>query len=46
MGLMDASAWTGKIFVGGAWVPGSGGDYAVIEPAPSSGAWGRRLPPT
>ena len=33
MGLMDAAAWTGKIFVGGAWVPGSGGDYPVVEPA-------------
>jgi benzaldehyde dehydrogenase (NAD) len=33
MGLLDVSAWQGKIFVGGAWVPGSGGDYPVVEPA-------------
>jgi len=33
VGLMDASLWSGKIFVGGQWVEASGGDYAVIEPA-------------
>ena len=33
MGLMDASLWSGKIFVGGQWVEAYGGDYAVIEPA-------------
>jgi benzaldehyde dehydrogenase (NAD) len=33
MGLMDVGTWGGKIFVGGAWVPGSDGDYAVVEPA-------------
>lgn len=33
MGLLDAVDWQGKIFKGGAWVPGRGGDYAVIEPA-------------
>jgi benzaldehyde dehydrogenase (NAD) len=33
MGLMDRETWDGKVFVGGGWVPGSDGDYAVIEPA-------------
>ncbi len=33
MGLMDASVWDGKIFIGGAWTKASGGDYAVVEPA-------------
>jgi benzaldehyde dehydrogenase (NAD) len=33
MGLMDVETWGGKIFVGGAWIPGSDGDYPVVEPA-------------
>ncbi|MFD5264812.1 benzaldehyde dehydrogenase [Streptomyces sp. NPDC058335] len=33
MGLLDSVDWQGKIFVGGDWVPGAGGDYAVVEPA-------------
>ena len=33
MGLMDRETWDGKVFVGGDWVPGSDGDYAVVEPA-------------
>jgi benzaldehyde dehydrogenase (NAD) len=33
MGLMDRETWDGKIFVRGGWVPGSDGDYAVVEPA-------------
>jgi benzaldehyde dehydrogenase (NAD) len=33
MGLMDRETWDGKVFVGGGWVPGSDGDYAVVEPA-------------
>jgi benzaldehyde dehydrogenase (NAD) len=32
MGLLDAGAWHGKIFSDG-WRPGSGGQYAVTEPA-------------
>jgi len=35
MGLMDRETWDGKVFVGGGWVPGSDGDYAVVEPATS-----------
>ena len=33
MGLLDSVDWQGRIFMGGDWVPGTGGDYAVIEPA-------------
>ncbi len=33
MGLLDSVDWQGKIFKGGAWVEGQGGDYAVLEPA-------------
>ena len=33
MGLLDGINWQGSIFMGGAWVPGRGGDYAVVEPA-------------
>ncbi len=33
MGLMDRETWDAKVFVGGGWVPGSDGDYAVVEPA-------------
>ncbi len=32
MALLDTAAWPSKIFQDG-WVPGSGGDRAVIEPA-------------
>jgi benzaldehyde dehydrogenase (NAD) len=32
MTLLDAARWTGQVFVDG-WEPGSGGDYAVVEPA-------------
>jgi benzaldehyde dehydrogenase (NAD) len=32
MTLMDQAVWPGNIYSGG-WVPGSGGDAAVIEPA-------------
>ncbi|MCL2540991.1 MAG: benzaldehyde dehydrogenase [Nocardioidaceae bacterium] len=33
MTLLDAVDWQGRIFKNGAWVPGYGGDYAVVEPA-------------
>ncbi len=33
MALLDASVWTGNIFLGGRWVPASGGDAPVNEPA-------------
>ena len=33
MGLLDSGDWQGKIFTGGAWVSGGGGDYPVVEPA-------------
>src|SRR5680860_335194 len=33
MGLLDGINWQGSIFMGGAWVHGRGGDYAVVEPA-------------
>ena len=32
MSLLDRSTWEGKIYSGG-WVPGSGGEYAAVEPA-------------
>ena len=32
MSLIKATVWDGKIYSGG-WVPGSGGTYAVTEPA-------------
>jgi benzaldehyde dehydrogenase (NAD) len=32
MTLMDQAVWQGNIYSGG-WVPGPGGDAAVIEPA-------------
>jgi benzaldehyde dehydrogenase (NAD) len=32
MAFLDASAWTGKVFIDG-WGPGSAGDYSVTEPA-------------
>ena len=32
MGLLDASTWNANLFIDG-WVPGGGGDYAVVEPA-------------
>ncbi len=31
--LLDTVDWQSKIFKGGAWVPGRGGDQPVIEPA-------------
>ncbi|GGM82173.1 aldehyde dehydrogenase family protein [Dactylosporangium sucinum] len=31
--FLDAAQWDGKIFVGGSWVPGSGGTRTVVEPA-------------
>jgi benzaldehyde dehydrogenase (NAD) len=33
VGLLDGVDWQGKLYKGGAWVPGRGGDYPVIEPA-------------
>jgi hypothetical protein len=33
MGLLDAAAWQGNVFLAGVWVPGSGGDYPVVAPA-------------
>ncbi|MGH3330239.1 MAG: aldehyde dehydrogenase family protein, partial [Nocardioidaceae bacterium] len=33
MALLDSVDWQGKILKGGEWVPGRGGDYAVVEPA-------------
>lgn len=33
MGLLDGVDWQGRIFKGGAWTEGRGGDYAVREPA-------------
>lgn len=32
MALLDQSVWNGKIRIGG-WVPASGGEYSVLEPA-------------
>jgi benzaldehyde dehydrogenase (NAD) len=32
MSLLEARAWQGKIFSSG-WIPGSGGEYSVVEPA-------------
>ncbi len=32
MTLLDATTWTGKVFIDG-WEPGGAGDYAVVEPA-------------
>jgi benzaldehyde dehydrogenase (NAD) len=31
--FLDPAAWSGKIHLNGEWVPGSGGDIPVIEPA-------------
>ena len=33
MGLLDASEWVGKIFVGGTWAGGGAGSAPVLEPA-------------
>ncbi|RAY11017.1 benzaldehyde dehydrogenase [Actinomadura craniellae] len=33
MGLLDGADWPGKIFIGGEWAPGSGGERPVVEPA-------------
>jgi len=33
VGLLDADAWVGKIFVGGTWVEGGAGSAPVLEPA-------------
>src|SRR5260370_20988572 len=45
MGLLDAGAWQGKIYLSG-WVGGSGGDYPVTEPATRAelGRIGRATP--
>ncbi|MBB4774887.1 benzaldehyde dehydrogenase [Actinomadura livida] len=40
MGLLDSVDWQGNIFKNGAWTPGHGGDYAVVEPA-TGGELGR-----
>ena len=39
MSLLESGAWQGKIYSGG-WIPGSGGEYAVKEPA-TGGALGK-----
>ena len=39
MALLDEATWSGRLFVDG-WEPGSGGDYAVTEPA-TGGELGR-----
>ncbi|TFC24062.1 aldehyde dehydrogenase family protein, partial [Cryobacterium glucosi] len=31
--FLDPAAWSGKIYINGEWVAGSGGDLPVIEPA-------------
>jgi len=31
--LMDARQWTGRIYTAAGWVPGGGGEIAVVEPA-------------
>ncbi|MFH0178735.1 benzaldehyde dehydrogenase [Streptomyces cacaoi] len=31
--FLDATQWQNKIFLGGSWVPGSGGTTEVVEPA-------------
>ncbi|WP_285548770.1 benzaldehyde dehydrogenase [Actinoplanes regularis] len=36
MVFLDASHWQDKIFLGGSWVPGSGGTRDVVEPATGS----------
>jgi benzaldehyde dehydrogenase (NAD) len=33
MEFLDRALWEGKLFTGGGWVAGSGGEYAAIEPA-------------
>ena len=33
MPLLEGVDWRGNIFLSGGWVPGRGGDYAVVEPA-------------
>jgi len=33
VGLLDSVDWQGKVLKAGKWQPGSGGDYAVVEPA-------------
>ncbi|MCW2814120.1 MAG: benzaldehyde dehydrogenase, partial [Nocardioides sp.] len=33
MGLLDTVDWQGCIFTAAGWVPGRGGDHAVVEPA-------------
>lgn len=33
MSLLDSVDWSGNILKAGAWQPGQGGDYAVVEPA-------------
>jgi benzaldehyde dehydrogenase (NAD) len=34
-GIFDPTSWNGRIFIDG-WVPGSGGEYDVVEPATGS----------
>jgi benzaldehyde dehydrogenase (NAD) len=34
--LLDETTWTDRIFIGGDWVPGSGGGRDVVEPATGS----------
>jgi benzaldehyde dehydrogenase (NAD) len=34
--FLDESTWSGKIFIGGSWGPGSGGVTDVVEPATGS----------
>ncbi|MER6939516.1 benzaldehyde dehydrogenase, partial [Nocardioides sp. NPDC000441] len=33
MSVLDSVDWSGNILKAGAWQPGRGGDYAVVEPA-------------
>ncbi|MCL3819422.1 benzaldehyde dehydrogenase [Aeromicrobium wangtongii] len=33
MTFMDNDSWAGKIFIDGAWIPSTGGDAPIIEPA-------------
>jgi benzaldehyde dehydrogenase (NAD) len=33
MSVLDSVDWSGNILKAGAWQPGQGGDYAVVEPA-------------
>lgn len=46
MTWMDESAWSGRLWLGGEWVKGGGGDQPVVEPATGSelGRVGRAAP--